>query len=140
MKHENSAGVIIFYQDEEPYFLLLKYPTYWGFAKGWIEPGEDAQDAAIRETKEEAGILVNLIPGFKKEQRWFYMNKEKEKVSKHAVFFLAEISENEAEKVKISFEHEGFAWLSFEEAMKKLKIRNNREMLKKAYELILELE
>ena len=41
MKIEKSAGVILFcIKDGEPHFLLLEYPTYWGFIRGQIEADE----------------------------------------------------------------------------------------------------
>jgi hypothetical protein len=46
-------------------------------------------------------------------------------------------TEEEAGKVKVSFEHEDFAWLNFKDALDKLKIKNNREMLTEANEFIL---
>ena len=136
MKQENSAGAIIFYYDKEPHFLLLKYTTYWGFAKGWIEPGENEKQTAKREIFEEAGLNVNFIPEFKEEQRWFYMNKEKEKVRKQAVFFLVEINKEQSKKVKISDEHEDFAFATLKESNKYVKIKSNKELLKKAYDFI----
>ena len=57
-----------------------------------------------------------------------------------ATFFLVKVSEEEAEKVKISFEHEEFAWLTFSEAIEKMKIKSNKEMLRKAYEFIFKFE
>ncbi len=136
MINENSAGAIIFYLDKEPHFLILKYTTYWGFVKGWIEPNETPKKTAIREAKEEAGVSIKLINGFKQEQRWFYINKEKEKVRKHAVYFLAEIPKKSAKKVKISHEHEDFKFVTLKESEKYIKIKSNKELLKKAYYFI----
>ena len=51
-KQEISAGALIFYiENNEPFFLLLKYPTYWGFPKGHIEKGENEEQTAKREIK-----------------------------------------------------------------------------------------
>lgn len=137
MKHEKSAGAVIFYIDKEPVFLFLKYTRYWGFARGWIEAGESEEKAAIREVKEETSLNVKLIPGFKYDQRWFFRFNG-EIISKEALFFLAEVSKEEASKVKISDEHEDFAWKNYEDALKIMKIKQNKEMLKKAYEFIKE--
>lgn len=135
VKQEKSAGCIVYYIDDEPKFLLLKYKTYWGFAKGMIEENETEEDTAIRELKEEAGIKAELVPGFKEKQRWFY-NFQGELRNKEAVFFLARTSKQEAGRTKISFEHEEFAWLLYEDAIKKMKIKANKELLKKAYEFV----
>ena len=54
-------------------FLLLKYPSYWGYVKGIIEDNEDEQEAAIRELEEEVGISkIEIIPGFEEKQEWFF--------------------------------------------------------------------
>ncbi len=134
MKQENSAGAVIFYYNKEPHFLLLKYTTYWGFAKGWIESGESEEQAAKREVNEETGLNVSFISGFRKEQRWFYMTKEK--VKKHAVFFLAEINKEQSKKIKISDEHEDFKFVTLKQAYNYIKIKSNRELLEKAYDFI----
>jgi 8-oxo-dGTP pyrophosphatase MutT (NUDIX family) len=139
MIYEKSAGVIIFYRKQgKLFFLLLKYKTYWGFVKGNIEENENLKETAIREAKEETSLEnLKFISGFQYNQNWFYkMNRETRR--KEAVFFLAEISESDAKKVKLSFEHEGFKWVSFEEAMQLMKIKNNKEMLTSAYEFIKE--
>ena len=48
-KKEKSAGAIIYYADEKgPKFLLLKYKTYWGFAKGIIEAEEGMEEHHVR--------------------------------------------------------------------------------------------
>ena len=52
-----SAGVIIVrFEKETPYFLLLGSFDFWDFPKGNIERDENKIQAAIREVKEESGI------------------------------------------------------------------------------------
>jgi len=141
MEHQKSAGLIVYYLDKtEIKFLLLKYPSYWGFVKGLIEDNEDEEETALRELKEEAGIKkADIIPGFKERQEWFFRLKG-HLIKKQAIFFLAKITKEEAKKIKISFEHEDFAWLSLDEALKKMKIKANKELLTKAEEFIREYE
>lgn len=138
MKQEKSAGAVIFYESNNKiYFLLLKYPTYWGFAKGWLEENETEEEAAIREIEEETGLKVDLVSGFRHEQKWFFKH-EGELIHKEAVFFLAEVSKERAESVKISKEHDDFKWLDYDEAMKIMKIKANKEMLASALKFIQE--
>ena len=140
MKKEKSAGAVVYYlEGSEPMFLLLKYKTYWGFAKGWIEPGETEEQAAKREIKEEANLNVSFIPGFKRLQKWFFRH-EGEFIAKEAVFFLAKISKQEAESVKISDEHEDFEFVSYKESLNFIKIKSNRNMLKSADDFIHEIQ
>ena len=130
MEQSKSAGAVIYYADSgKVYFLLLKYPTYWGFAKGWIEENESEEEAAVREIEEETGLKdVKIIPGFRHEQRWMFKH-DGDLISKHAIFFLVRVSKDESAKTNISDEHDEFAWLTYEEAIKKIKVKQNKEML-----------
>jgi len=58
MKKELSAGGIVIRKQNNEWFVLLMQDmnSFWTFAKGRIEPGESAKDAAIREIKEETGV------------------------------------------------------------------------------------
>jgi 8-oxo-dGTP pyrophosphatase MutT (NUDIX family) len=52
-----SAGVVVFREtDDGARLLLLRAYRDWDFPKGQVEPGEDPFAAALRETREEAGI------------------------------------------------------------------------------------
>jgi 8-oxo-dGTP pyrophosphatase MutT (NUDIX family) len=148
MPVEKSAGVIVFYvePDKTIKFLLLKHkPNSWDFPKGMIEKGEKLEAAAVRECREETGIeIIKLIPGFKQTIKFFFKVKYKYQVErgfkmgqtvlKFVTYFLAEAKTKD---VKVSFEHEGYEWLTIEEATKILKRRReSRQMIKNAYKFI----
>jgi 8-oxo-dGTP pyrophosphatase MutT (NUDIX family) len=140
MEFKKSAGVVVYYlEGQEPTFLLLRYPTYWGFAKGIVEPGELDEDAAIREVKEESNLTVSLIEGFEFKQEWVYKFKG-ELIKREARYFLAKITKEESKNVKISWEHNDFAWKTLDEAKKVMKVKQNKEMLEKANQFITEYE
>jgi 8-oxo-dGTP pyrophosphatase MutT (NUDIX family) len=136
MVRERSAGAVIFRKEgKEILFLLLHYhfkTDYWDFPKGNIEKGEDEEETARREVKEETGISdLKLASGFKGEINYFY-RKGGETISKEVVFFLAETKEKD---VKISFEHTGYEWVDYEAAVKRLK-ENSRKVLMRANEFL----
>jgi 8-oxo-dGTP pyrophosphatase MutT (NUDIX family) len=136
MKHEKSAGIIIFYIDKEPMFLLLEYLTYWGFVRGNIEDKENEEDTAIREAKEEANISnIDILEGFRYSQSWFYKLKGKLR-RKSAVYLLGEITKKQAEKTRISFEHKSFKFCNLKKALNLMRIKNEKIMLNEAYEFI----
>jgi len=136
-----SAGAIVFRrEDSNTYYLLLHYESgHWGFPKGHIEENENEEGAARREIEEETGIKdIKIIDGFKESIKYFFRStydlpeSEKKKapwVFKLVVFYLAETKTKE---VKISFEHQGFKWLPYDEAIKQLTFKNAKEILKKA--------
>ena len=45
--------------------------------------------------------------------------------------------ETKTSEIKLSFEHVGFTWLSYEEAMKKLTFKNARDVLQKAQDFLM---
>ncbi|RDI45599.1 NUDIX hydrolase [Falsibacillus pallidus] len=59
-KHIVSAATIVINDNKE--ILLIKGPRRgWEMPGGQVEEGESLKDAAIRETKEESGIDVEVI-------------------------------------------------------------------------------
>ncbi|MBU1135987.1 MAG: NUDIX domain-containing protein [Nanoarchaeota archaeon] len=139
MKYEESAGVVIYCIDnEQTKFLLLKYPSYWGFSKGLIEEGESEKETALRELEEETGIPnVEIIPNFEFRQNWFFKHQGNI-IRKSAVYFLSKVENKFIDKIKLSPEHTDFKWLNFDNAIKKIEIKQNKEMLKKAYDFLKE--
>ena len=132
MPREISAGVIVFRPAPQPHFLLLHYESgHWDFPKGHIEPGEDAQDTARRELKEETGISqVRFVDGYKETLRYFFRQKGVG-IFKVVIYFLAETTQS---TVALSSEHIGFDWLSYDAALERLTFKNSRDLLVKAHE------
>jgi len=59
-KHIISAATIVINEQDE--ILLIKGPRRgWEMPGGQVEEGESLKDAAIRETKEESGIDIEII-------------------------------------------------------------------------------
>jgi bis(5'-nucleosidyl)-tetraphosphatase len=128
MEHERSAGVIVFHQPsgKARVYLLLDYGRYWDYPKGHLEAGESDESAALRELAEETGIeQAQLLSAFVHEITYFFRAK-KELVRKIVIFFLAQAANK---GVTISSEHQGYDWLPFEEARKRLKYANARQAL-----------
>ena len=59
------AGGIVYKEDGETVDYLLvrpkRAPKEWVFAKGRIEKGESAEEAAVREVEEETGVVARSI-------------------------------------------------------------------------------
>jgi bis(5'-nucleosidyl)-tetraphosphatase len=131
MPKELSAGAVVFKKNKEIKYLLLHYESgHWDFPRGAIERGEEEKETATRETREETAIAdLKFIPGFREKISWFY-RKEGKTIYKEAIFYLAE---TKTEEVKISFEHIGYTWLPYEEALKQVTFKNSKNVLEKAH-------
>lgn len=154
-KKEISAGFIIFRRTEEGLKFLMLYHghNYWNFPKGKIESEEKSLEAAYRETREEAGLArqeLRMVRNFKVYQKFSFrrrfdrpgfpkltkeqMKEEPQNIFKIVIFYLAETRNP---RIKVSSEHQGYAWFLFPEAMKIMgKYRDNQKILKQANDYI----
>jgi bis(5'-nucleosidyl)-tetraphosphatase len=137
MIEETSAGIVLFRKENnENLFLLLHYPSgHWDFVKGKMEKNESYNETAIRETREETGILdINFVEGF---EEWIEYNFQfqKELVNKKVVFFLAE---TKTKDIEISHEHQNFIWLNYIDAMEKTTFDNAKTVLSKAQKKLIQ--
>jgi len=132
MVREISAGAVIFRKvNEEPIYLLLHYGSgHWDFVKGHIEKGETEKQTVIRETEEETGITdLKFIDGFRERIKYFF-HRGKKVVYKEVIFYLAETKKKE---IHLSFEHIGYIWLPYKDAINQLTFENAKNVLKKAH-------
>jgi len=131
MLEERSAGAILFSENDGglEYLLLHYHAGHWDFPKGNVEEGEKDLDTVRREIKEETSIgNIQLVDGFKKKVEYNYKRAGK-MVHKEVVFYLAKTN---VKNVKLSFEHKGYGWMSYEEALKRLTYRNSKTILEEA--------
>jgi len=133
---EKSCGVVLFREDSlggndkaERLYLLLHYPGgHIDFPKGHVEPGEENDEhvTAYRELTEETGIKnVTFIDGFRHLVHYTY-NKKGRPSFKEVVFFAGKTNEKD---ITISFEHRGYYWLPYAEALQKLTFENAKNLL-----------
>lgn len=135
---ERSAGAVLFRQDGGlRKYLLLFNGGNWDFPKGNIEKGESEAQTVAREVREETGLAdIVIIDGFRKEIEYFYRRGEAT-IHKKVVFFLAQTN---ADRVKISREHQAFGWFAYEKALEKTTHENSRNLLNEAEGLLKKLE
>ncbi len=141
MPLESSDGAVVFRrEDSKIFYLLLNYPgstgsrqSYWDFPKGHIEKCETQLETVRREVQEETGLTdIKIYGGFKQWIKYFFKSGDKF-VSKIVTFYLAE---TQTKDVKVSFEHIGYIWLPYEEAISKLTYENAKGILRKANDFL----
>ncbi|MGN6368922.1 MAG: bis(5'-nucleosyl)-tetraphosphatase [Phycisphaerae bacterium] len=135
-RREFSAGFILYRETPGgPVFLLLDYGKHWDYAKGHLEEGETAWQAAVRELREETGIRqVDRVTRFERDMHYVFFSPRKGRIHKTVTYFLGR---TRTEEVAISEEHTGYAWMSYEDAMERLTYENARELLRAAHEALL---
>lgn len=131
MPTERSAGVIVFRNGvAEREYLLLRSASggHWSFPKGRVEPDEDDLTAALRELREEAGIGVEILPGFLEILRYRF-NRGSEAFAKEVVYFLGPATSFD---VKLSGEHLDYLWASCARTRQRLSFENTQALLDRA--------
>jgi bis(5'-nucleosidyl)-tetraphosphatase len=140
-RRDRSAGVIVFFRDGQVcrFLLLLSRLTkrpLWEFPKGGVDAGETLQQAALRELQEETGMSaadIRLLDGFEHREEYRFTSGKGDArvlVRKEVTYFLAEARGTD---VQLSaHEASQFSWLPLDEALRKLKYKARREMLRKA--------
>lgn len=117
-----QAGVIAFRRDgAEPRYLLVaarQSPGQWIFPKGHLELGESGRDAALREAREEAGVVGHTVG--EAGQLRFRSGDEDVEVTYFVVERLADTRPDETRQVR---------WLPFQEARELLTHDDARRLL-----------
>ena len=134
MPSEKSCGAVIFRRNGAKKYLLLHYEGgHWDFVKGHVEKGENERETALRETEEETGITdLKFIEGYRESISYFYRRAGRT-VRKEVVFYLLETN---TQQVRLSREHVGFDWLTYDRAMERLTYKNAKDTLQKAQEFL----
>ncbi len=129
MKREFSAGGVLV---KEGKVLLVKDPSdVWSFPKGIVEEGESPEDTAIREVYEEAGVRGKIISELGEVVYWYV--REGERIRKSVLYYLMEYVEGEP---KPSWEVKDAKFFPLEEARKLLKYKGDKEILRKAIDIL----
>lgn len=127
--YEKSCGAVIFrrHSGNVEYLLIKnKKGNNWGFPKGHMEVYETERETAMREVKEETGLSVELLDGFRTISEYH----PKGRITKQVIFFVAEMT---GENVVIQkSEIERFIWADYALAIKTFKFSNDKKVLAQA--------
>ena len=134
MSSEKSCGAVVFKRDGNRKYLLLHYEGgHWDFVKGHVEKNESEKDTVRRETEEEVRITeLDFVEGYRQPISYYYKRAGKT-VYKEVVFYLVEAH---TDSVRLSREHVGYDWLSYDRAYERLTYKNAKDTLRKAHEFL----
>lgn len=128
---ERSCGAVVFTRDdcgEIRYVIIRSKAGIYGFPKGHCEGNETEEETALREIREETGLIPRLLPGFRKVNQ--YPLHGKPGVTKQVVYFAAEYRDQTP--VPQESELSGVFLMSYEEAWNALQFADTRRLLTEA--------
>jgi dihydroneopterin triphosphate diphosphatase len=108
------------------------YPLLWQVVTGWINVGERAVDAALREVKEETGLSPErfwTIPYIS-----VFFNPKSDKINAAPVFGMIVPY---GSIVLLSEEHINFEWKKYEDCLMRLEFPTHRQATTIFYDYIL---
>ena len=137
IKKQTSSGGVIFRNSRkgiEVALIAVKNKTVWCLPKGAIDKNEDFQTAAVREVREETGLLGEIIDEIGKISYWYFSKDENVKFNKTVYFYLMEYKSGSTD----AHDHEvdEARWFLMDEAINKLTYKGEKEILQKARQMI----
>ena len=90
MNREKSCGAVVFtrFGGEIRFLIVQEASRAYSFPKGHVEGDETEEQTAVREIREETGLLPVFLPGFRETDE--YDLSEKPGTHKQVVYFLSE--------------------------------------------------
>ena len=129
VRHEKSCGAVVICTEggARRYVLTRSLKGVWGFPKGHMEGQETEHRTALREIREETGLNVSFIKGFRRTDEYMILRKDAPAIDKQVVYFLARYErqtpvpqETEVSRIEL-FDYDG--------AMKRLTFDSSRRIL-----------
>ena len=138
MRHEYSAGgVVVKKEKNKAYVLIAQHSQHhgWVFPKGLIADHikeEKKEKTAIREVKEETGVLGKITKALKPVEYWYVFKGEK--IKKTVYYFLMDFVSGDI--TKHDNEMENVEWLPKEEVQNRLTYPSDKKVWQAAFKLL----
>jgi 8-oxo-dGTP pyrophosphatase MutT (NUDIX family) len=121
-----QAGAVVYRRDDSGVRILLvrarRNPEDWIFPKGHVEAGESADETAVREAEEEAGVTGRVVLGLPPPVT-FTLEDRRVQVEYFLVEFEREVKAKERREQ---------AWLPPADAIKRLTHESAKAVLERA--------
>jgi ADP-ribose pyrophosphatase YjhB (NUDIX family) len=136
VRHQLSAGGVVARPGEVLELCLIRPAgrTVWALPKGWVEPGETHEAAALREIREETGIEGSIDGDLDSIEYSFFSRENQVRIHKVVHFFLVRFVRGDTSQ----HDHEvaEAAWFGVERALDRMTYPNERQIVRKAMSLM----
>jgi 8-oxo-dGTP pyrophosphatase MutT (NUDIX family) len=139
VKEQVSAGGVVFRGEKgsmEVVIVLVGRQNRWQLPKGMVEKGENPETAAVREAREEAGVLSEVVQLIETIEYWYagLDNGIRVRFHKRVHFFLLRYLSGDTKDH--DWEVVEARWVPIDDATSQLAFDNERRVMASARELI----
>jgi 8-oxo-dGTP pyrophosphatase MutT (NUDIX family) len=123
----SSGGAVISLRDGRPHVALIatRGKTRWGLPKGAVSAGETSEQAALREVREETGLVAEIIRSLDTIEYFFRAGDTL--IRKRVDFYLMRYVAGELEP-QLS-EVDDVQWVELTEALQRASFESERKLL-----------
>lgn len=129
LRQHCAGGLVV--KGGEVLLIAVEKGGRWQLPKGHIEDGETAEEAGIREVREETGVVGALVDVLPAIEYWFVENEQR--IHKTVQFFLLDYRSGEPSAFD-PHEVSDARWFRWEEAIATLTFENERRVVETARE------
>jgi 8-oxo-dGTP pyrophosphatase MutT (NUDIX family) len=137
IEETSAGGLVVDLSDGAPRAALIARRArdgglLWSLPKGHVEPGETNEETALREIKEETGIVGRIVRPIGSIDYWFVFDNRR--IHKTVHHFLVRATGGELTDTDV--EVEDVAWVSFDELSDRLAYPNERDLVRSDPDLL----